>query len=133
MSAPAAFPAFHEVAPAKSGGDLSGDPPLLVTVAHFCALGATEEGVVSPAKAVGDVDEGHAENLPSVGGGGAVSPALFPQGSAGCVVSEGVKMVLSSGENETGAAPGGSASPGMFSLHSMVSRDVIVKVTCLKR
>lgn len=136
MSAPPAIPAFHEVTPAKSGGDPSGEPPLLVTVAHFCTLGATEEGVASPAVEVGDVDEGNAENLLSVGGRGAVTPALFPalfpQGSAGCVVSDGVRMVLSCGENEAGAAPGGSASPGMFSLHSVASRDVIVKVTRLK-
>lgn len=81
-------------------------------------------------------DNNQAANLSPVGGGGAVTPAmlpsLFPKTEAGCTLSEGVRMVLSSAEQEGGggaAAPGGGvASPGAFSLHSMATREVIVKV-----
>ena len=135
-SSPPTFQPFRELKATTSSKEMPSEPPLFVTVAHFCMFGAAEEGVMSPTLASGDVDDGHAGNLLSVGGGGAVTPSvlpsLFPQGSAaGCTLSEGVKMVLSSGEHEGGTALGGCPSPGMFSLHSVVSEDVIVKV--LKR
>lgn len=69
----------------------------------------------------------------SPGGGGAVTPALLPELfplDVGLALSEGVRMVLSGAETEcTASVPAPSeASLGIFSLHSVAERDVIVKV-----
>lgn len=136
------------------GGDTANEHPLFATVAQFCKLGVVEEcalpaapaaaaaAAVLPATTAGgeggaagaDGDCGQVGTSPTMGGGGAVTPALlpslFPEGdAAGCAVSEGVRMVLSSVEQEGGATAAGSASPGMFSLHSVASRDAIVKAS----
>lgn len=136
----------------KNGG-VAGELPLFVTVAQFCALGVAEEAAAGAPTAApgggggaggggagGGVSEGGDGNI---GGGGAVTtamlPSLFPKGGGGgggcCATSEGVRMVLSCAEQEggAGAGGGGDASPGMFSLHSVATRDVIVKVPGTKR
>ncbi|CAM9517761.1 unnamed protein product, partial [Pylaiella littoralis] len=106
------------------------EPPIFVTVAQFCTLGVAEEGgallaasagAAAAKSAVTDVSGGddaqgaggQQEEVIAVGGGGAVTPAilpsLFPQASnnisVGCaaVVSEGVRMVLTSVDHEGGA------------------------------
>lgn len=121
-------------------GDTAGESPLFATVAQFCTLGVAEEGAalapvgIAPGGGGGDGKDGQAAALPTVGGGGAVTPAmlpsLFPKREAACALSEGVRMVLSNAEHEGGPSPGGGdASPGMFSLHSMASQDIIVKAS----
>lgn len=148
------------------------ESPLFATVAQFCTLGVAEEGgagtlplpppLPMPAAASeGRGADAHAQGVGggqqeavAVGGGGAVTPAvlpsLFPQGNGTgwTAVSEGVRMVLSSVDHESGAAAAAaagagagaattatasSASPGMFSLHSVASQDVIVKASVCKK
>lgn len=147
-STPPSSPAFSDGPTSRDGAgtngseDAAGEPPLFATVAQFCTLGVAEESVppaliagTAPAGGVGGGDDSQTgAALPAAGGGGAVSPALlpslFPKQEGECTLSEGVRMVLSSVEQEGGAAaPGGDASPGMFSLHSVASEDVIVKAS----
>lgn len=145
-STPPSSPAFSDgpTSRGRAGSeDAAGEPPLFATVAQFCTLGVAEECAAPPALAgaapgggVGGGDESLTGTavLPAAGGGGAVSPALLPSlflnQEGECTLSEGVRMVLSSVEQEGGAAaPGGDASPGMFSLHSVASEDVIVKAS----
>lgn len=147
----------------SGGTDTATDEyPMFVTVAQFCTLGVAEESAapfpsslttsVPGGEEAGEMSGGEgraaaiaagvaAENpTPAIGGGGAVTsallPSLFPQGAAaGCALSEGVRMMVTSAEQEGGAmgttttASGGVASPGMFSLHSVATRDVIVKAS----
>lgn len=149
-STPPSSPAFSDGPTSRSRAgtngseDAAGEPPLFATVAQFCTLGVAEESappaLASTAPGGGGSGGGGGDDsqtgvtLPAAGGGGAVSPALlpslFPNQEGECTLSEGVRMVLSSVEQEGGVvAPGGDASPGMFSLHSVASEDVIVKVS----
>ena len=117
-------------------------PPAAATASAGGGGGAAAQGVGAQEAAAA------AAAAVAVGGGGAVTPAvlpsLFPQGNEAAgwtAVSEGVRMVLSSVDHESGAAGAGSgggsgagvaassASPGMFSLHSVASQDVIVKAS----
>lgn len=151
-------------------GDIASEPPFLVTVASFCTLGVAEEGATGAVAAaaaveggtsgntvVGDGDDGSSAPvvpMGGAGGGGAVTPALLPSlfpkaaGKPGFVLSEGVRMVVCSAEQEGAGGPSGGSnsgagggvggaatqppqgevSTGRFSLHSATSRDVIVKV-----
>ena len=144
-STPPSSPAFSDGPISRDGAgtngseDAAAEPPLFATVAQFCTLGVAEETVppaLAGAAPGGDGGGGgdDSQTGAAAGGGGVVSPAmlpsLFPKQEGECTLSEGVRMVLSSVGQEGGvAAPGGGASPGVFSLHSVTSEDVIVKAS----
>lgn len=121
-----------EVPRAVPSMDTRGELPFFVMIAPSCSLGGAEEG---GAVSVECDDGGSMMNASlSTGGGGAVTPSmlpvLFPRES-GCALSEGVRMVInvSEAEGTTLLSSSGEASTAMFSVHSVTSRDVIVKVS----
>lgn len=124
----------EEGAPPSPAAVLTAAPEASAAVGGSSDL-ALAEGVENPAATAAAAAIG--------GGGGAVTPAslpaLFPKGGAGSggsrfALSGAVRMVISSSSADqhhdgTGAAPPpGQASAGMFSMHSVTTEDVIVRV-----